>query len=425
MTGMHRTLQPSYLAPALIIAAVFGMVAVANWREAGRSAEPTAVTRPFGAPGAPATSREQLDRRITDMEARLAARPDDTGAAVALADALFRQTRVSGNAGLAVRAEQVLKAALGDAPADYEANRMLGALYLSQHRFREAIAIAEQNRKQRPYDPVNYGVIGDGHLELGEYEEAFDAFDRMMSLRPSAAAYSRVAYARELQGNLAGALESMKLGADAAGADDPEALAWTHSQIGELYFQMGRLDEAKREYSSASRAFPGHPFAVIGYAKTLAAEGDVARALTLLEDLASRSPTPDLAARIGDLLERLGRHEEAERQYALAEAGWRVDAPEPKNLARFLADRGRNIGEAVTIAERTAAERHDIFTEDALAWAYFKAGRVTDAAAASAQALRTGTRDRDLLYHAAAIKQVMGDNEGARALVDRALAERR
>jgi len=79
----------------------------------------------------------------------------------------------------------------------------------------------------------------------------------------------------------------------------------------------------------------------------------------------------------------------------------------------------------VAIAERAAAERHDIFTEDALAWAYFKAGRLGDAAAASAQALRTGTRDRDVLYHAAAIKQAQGDNDAARALVGRSLAKRR
>ena len=79
----------------------------------------------------------------------------------------------------------------------------------------------------------------------------------------------------------------------------------------------------------------------------------------------------------------------------------------------------------MSIAERAAAERHDIFTEDALAWAYFKAGRLADAAAASAQALRTGSRDRDLLYHAAAIKQAQGDNGAARTLMARALAERR
>ena len=46
-------------------------------------------------------------------------------------------------------------------------------------------------------------------------------------------------------------------------------------------------------------------------------------------------------------------------------------------LARFLADRGRAPDEAVRIAESAAAVRHDIFTEDALAWALFKAGRIS------------------------------------------------
>src|SRR6266850_337231 len=99
---MHRFIHPSYLAPSLIIAAVIGMVADASWRDATRSREHRTEVLPIGAPGAPATSREDLDRRIKDMEARLAANPENTGAAVALADALFRQTRVSGNAGLAV-----------------------------------------------------------------------------------------------------------------------------------------------------------------------------------------------------------------------------------------------------------------------------------------------------------------------------------
>ena len=90
-------------------------------------------------------------------------------------------------------------------------------------------------------------------------------------------------------------------------------------------------------------------------------------------------------------------------QYALAEAAWRIDAPEPKNLARFLADRGEKVAEAVVIAEEAARVRHDIFTEDALAWAYFKAGRVEDAKRAIRLALRTGTRDRDILRHAEAI----------------------
>src|SRR5215831_20294336 len=50
------------------------------------------------------TARADLDRTIAAMERRLAAAPADAAAAVALADALLRQTRVTGNAGLAGRA---------------------------------------------------------------------------------------------------------------------------------------------------------------------------------------------------------------------------------------------------------------------------------------------------------------------------------
>ncbi|MGH9140656.1 MAG: hypothetical protein ACRD2I_05885, partial [Vicinamibacterales bacterium] len=147
----------------------------------------------------------------------------------------------------------------------------------------------------------------------------------------------------------------------------------------------------------------------MGYALLISERGENRSELALLQDLARTAPTPDLAARTGDLLARLGRRDEAERQYALAEAGWRVDAPEPKNLARFLAEHDRKIPEAVAIAEKASIERHDIFTEDALAWAYFKAGRVAAARAAIGQALRTGSRDADIRAHARAIGNAAGE----------------
>ena len=226
---MKRFFTPSTLVPVAIIAAVAATVAIANWRDMQRGGAGRTPAVLSGSRGA-RTSREDLNRRIGELRKRLVAQPEDVGAAVTLADALLRQSRVAGNAGLAIEGEQALKRALHGDRSNYDANRTLSALYLSQHRFRDAIAIGEKNRDQRPYDPVNYGVIGDGHLELGEYDQAFDAFDHMMRLRPSASAYARVAYARELQGDLTGAVESMKLATDATAADDPEALAWYHSQ---------------------------------------------------------------------------------------------------------------------------------------------------------------------------------------------------
>jgi tetratricopeptide (TPR) repeat protein len=394
----------------VIVGAVIVLIVRAN-RHQGRFASRIRQPESIDAPGTPPRSRDGLERTISRERAELLRNPLDARAAVSLADALLRQARVSGNAGLALEAERALQRVLHDEPLEYDVRRMLGAVYLSQHRFREAILHAERTRAQRPRDDWNYGVIGDGHLELGEYAQAFDAFQTMMNLRPTAGAYARAAYALELQGRLEAALDAMQLSTDATPPSDLEALAWHHAQLGDLYRQLGRSTEATFEFAWADHLFPGHPFAAQGIARMKEAAGDRAGALRAYEAIMARAPSPDVAERLGDLYRKLGRPDDAARQYALAEAGWRVDAPQPALLARFLAEHDRGAEEAVRLAEAAAADRHDIFTEDALAWAYFKAGRVKDAAAAMRKALRTGTKDQTICRHAAAIARVQRAGE--------------
>jgi tetratricopeptide (TPR) repeat protein len=354
----------------------------------------------LGAAGAATTSRDDLTRTVLQMEARLSSKPDDAAAAVTLADALLRQTRVTGNAALAWRAERALERILAAQPDHFYARRMLAAVLLSQHRFREAIQAAERALQTRRDDAWLQGVLGDAHLELGEYERAFAAFDTMAARRPDAAAYARASYARELQGDLAGAIAFMKMALEATSARDPESLAWHRAQLGHLYLSANQPAEARREFRHADFVFPNHPFATEGLAHAMAADGEYAAALVRVRQLLTRTPSPALLAFAGDLLSALGRTDEAETQYRLAEAAWQTDAPEPARLALFLAERGRRIDDAVRLAERAAADRGDIFTADALAWAYFKAGRLADARTAIARALRTGTRDRGIRRHA-------------------------
>jgi tetratricopeptide (TPR) repeat protein len=284
---------------------------------------------------------------------------------------------------------------------------MRGAVYLSQHRFRDAIAAAERAIAVRPQDAWNYGVRGDAHLELGEYERAFEAFDRMVRLRPDAAAYARVAYAHEIQGRPAEALDAMRRAAEATSAHDPESQAWHYAQIGNLHLELGQVDLASRQYARAEFTFPGHPYARLGRARIATARGEHARALDIYRTLFDEAPTPELAASMGDALAATGEVEAARAMYERAEAlereGWASEEPQPGALAAMLAERGLKPAEAVRLAEQAAATRRDIYTMDALALAYYRAGRIEEAAAASAQARRTGTRNRRILDHAALI----------------------
>ena len=350
------------------------------------------------------TSRAELERTIAVNRQKVAANPGDGAAAVQLADTLMRGARVNGDASLAIEAEKVLRATLKHSPSDYMSRRMLSVVYLSQHRFAEALSEAKAAQTLRPKDAWNYAIAGDALLELGRYEEAFDSFDQVMEHRPDAGAYARVAYARELQGDLDGALRLMRMSAEATSRQDVEGLAWTFAQIGNLYLLQGRLDEAEREFSHADFIFPSHPYAMNGRVRLLIARHRYADAL----DLSRRLPTtPESLATQGDLLARLGHLDDAEAMYREAEhverEGWKQEQPQPGALARFLAERGRNIPEAIALAERAARERQDVVTMDALAWSYFRAGRVADAATAIQRATRLGTVDPRIRCHESAI----------------------
>jgi len=368
----------------------------------------------LGTSTAPSTSRAGLAVTIDAMQARLNRDPLDADAAVTLAEALLRSARVTSNAGLANRAEDALNRILAHTPDRYDARRMLAAVYLSEHRFRDAIREAGRCQLLQQNDAWIDGVLGDAHVELGEYEQAFDAFDRMNARKPTAASYARASYARELQGDREGAIHLMRLSTEATPASDPESQAWHHAQLGYLLLDAGRLSDADREFRHAAYLFPDHPFAIDGLARTAAAAGNYNAALLLVTPRLASAPAAADFAFAGDLLTLLGRTSEAERHYRLAEAGWRSDTPEPTRLARFLAERGRGLEEARRLATATWAERHDIFTADAVAWAAHRLGDRATAEEFIARALRTGTHDRVIAYHAAAIAHAAGDRRRAR-----------
>ena len=90
-------------------------------------------------------------------------------------------------------------------------------------------------------------------------------------------------------------------------------------------------------------------------------------------------------------------------------------------LALFEADHG-DPATALELAETAYAATPTVRAADAVAWALHRLGRDTEATAHRDEALRLGSRDPLLRYHAGAISAAVGDAKAARADLESALS---
>src|SRR5438132_863414 len=271
-----------------------------------------------------------------------------------------------------------------------------------------------------PGDPVSAALSPDPRTPA---QRAVAAAQRMVDLRPDLASYSRISYLRELHGDVAGAIEAMRL-AIQAGAPTGEAAAWSDVQLGNLYLAIGDLDAAERAYERSLKRVDAYAHGHAGLARVRAARGELDAAATLYERATARLPLPEYVGALGDVYARLGDPAAAEREYALVDVerrllianGVRADV----DLALFDADHGHDLARAVEVARAEYAIRPSVHIADILAWAELKSGDAVSALRHSTEALRLGSRDPLLVYHAGVIAQATGDDERARELLGRA-----
>src|SRR5439155_19933097 len=136
-------------------------------------------------------------------------------------------------------------------------------------------------------------------------------------------------------------------------------------------------------------------------------------------------PDPQFVAALGDLYKLAGRDKDATNQYSLVEKIGRLNelngALYNRQLAVFYADHDLKPEEGYANALREYGVRRDIYGADAVAWTALKAGKIAEAQSASKEALRLGTKDARLFYHAATIAHAAGDRSAARDYLIRAL----
>src|SRR6478672_1894399 len=157
---------------------------------------------------------------------KIAKNPQDLKTAIALANTYILEGRASGNVAYYDKAAMsVIEKILKQEASHYEAICLKALVELSQHHFAEGLATATRAVTINPNSAFAYGLLTDAHIEMGNYDDAVAAADKMVSFRPDLRSYSRISYLREIHGDLPGAIDAMKL-AVAAGVPAEESTEW-------------------------------------------------------------------------------------------------------------------------------------------------------------------------------------------------------
>lgn len=346
--------------------------------------------------------------------------PDNAAAQVRLAHALMQYGEESGTQFETVpEAQQLLEGAVEARPGDIYARALLASLYNILHRFEDGRDLSRELLEERPYFAYVHGTLIDALVELGEYDEAVEASDRLQSLKPGLPAYSRASYIRELYGDTEGAIEAMQLAANAAPIGRSER-SWALFQLGNLYLGDAKPDTARVIFEGALEEMPDFAPALAGLGHVALVEGDADRAVQLIEEARSLRPMEMMDELLVEAYAAAGDQAQsdaaAERVLVALQRARDMGEIVDMEEADFLLDLGRDLeGSLVKAREQQARRPGHMHANETLAWALHKNGRSAEGIPYIERAMRLDTGDAMVHYRAAQIYEGAGQlDEAAR-----------
>jgi tetratricopeptide (TPR) repeat protein len=375
--------------------------------------------------GAAIAERSTVDQTIDRLTTRTGQQRQDRAAWTALGGAFMQKARETADLSYYGRAEQAFLQARALDGTNGEALVGLAWVQSARHEFEKSTDSARQALAVDATNAAAYGLLGDAAIELGDYDLAAEHYQKMLDLRPDISAYSRSAHFLFVIGDVRRATWLMDR-AIKAGAPYAENAAWCRAQLALMHLATGNLVAAEQIVEQAIARTPNNYHVLFAQGRVRAARGNYVAAIESYRRAAAIAPQHDVVVALGQLYLVTGDRKSAEQQWALVET---IDTLNKANgvtgdvqIARFLADRDRRLGEALAIAEREFKHRPNVFVADTLAWTYYKNGRYTDARRVVAKALAQRTPDAGLLFHAGMIHAKLGDRATAQRQLAQALS---
>lgn len=415
MRGWRLTFATFGLAVVLFTAGAIGVL--------GDHAGGAATTDGAALPPA-AASHGDLKAGIAALQQRLRIFPKDASSWASLGLAYVEEAKATVNPDYYPKAEGALQKSLAiDTKDNYLAPAGMAALAAARHDFAGALTWAHRGIAINSSSPTLYGALADAETQLGHYQAAETAIQRMLDLSPDTDALARASYAWELRGDLDQARSLMQRALEDSAS--PNQVAFARYYLGDLALNAGDPTAALAQYQAGLLAAPTYVALIEGRAKAEQALGNFEAARADFADAVARVPQPMYVVENGELLDKMGRTSEAKTQFKLfateqklfAANGVAADV-EP---TLFYADHGQSV-RALASGVAGLKSRPFIEMQDAYAWALHRNGRDAEALTWITKAMALGTKNALFEFHAAAIEAALGHNDVARAHYTKALA---
>ncbi|MEA3411176.1 MAG: hypothetical protein U9R74_06515 [Pseudomonadota bacterium] len=304
-------------------------------------------------------------------------------------------------------------------PDSAEAMLLEGHVLHSRHRFHDAEQLARRLAAERGLW-FDYALLGDALFDLGRIDDATDAYQKMMDLRPGPQAYLRAAQLRWITGDPQGAIEMMQRAIRAGDAGHPESKAWAYARLATFELHARRTTDSARHIQAALQLKPGYPPALLTRARLALSRDDPAAALADLLRAREQSALPEVRWLLADVQSKLGN--EAAADAIVARLTDPANREDPRTVSLFLATGPGDPDRALEIARAELTVRQDVFTLDAMAWASLASGDTAAARHYALQAVAEGTQDARLFLHAGIIAARAGVPAEADDWLERSMA---
>lgn len=292
--------------------------------------------------------------------------------------------------------------------------RSLAKNYISQHRFKEALVLANKAKAIGEGIDETNKLLFDVEMELGNYKAAEASLNALKVKEFDY--FIRAAKWNDHKADLNTTISLMhKATAEAEKYDNKDLKIWCYTNLGDFNGHAGNIQESYDNYLKALSLEPNNSYALKGIAWIVFShEKNTEEAKRIIDIISKRHNSPDfylLKAEIAEYENNSAAQKENLQKYAVAMQDEKYGAMYNKYNVLLNAEDKTKVDVAVKIAKIEVDHRPTPVSYDLLAWSYFNAGENEKGLEIANKYVDGKSFEPELNYHLAVIYKANNELE--------------